>query len=449
MENLLIIGLAAFCTVIPLALGRRHGLLPLVSPMHLLAGFAGLGFLVKAVAVSFVPDLAFYARFDPAPGAAATGALYLTGFILMICLGYRCAVGATRRHPVREAIRASAGQLRHRNLLIALSFVISALTFALILQARGGPAPSWETLATLNRAKQVEVDARGIGATLAGIKTLFILPKCAFVLILAQGLARKSGAILFQAALLAALLIGVAVVSGDRFELIELVIYGVATYVIVCGHVRWKALLTCAAALALVIAVSAQMTVLRGQGAGLWEQVVGSTYFLDFNAAVMITDRAPPLGMLSGESYLWWIFGWVPRAMWEAKPAIDLGVMFKQEIMGVTTGGAFNVTGPGEAFINFGWAGMLVGFALGWVYRRLEVALLATPGAVGRARYPLYPLLFAPFLQATLQSSFSAFIVGAVAQWVLIALVMAFCLPRPVMRGRSAKGLQRRFAYAG
>ena len=37
MENLRIILLALTCTIIPFWMGERYGLVPLVSPMHLLA----------------------------------------------------------------------------------------------------------------------------------------------------------------------------------------------------------------------------------------------------------------------------------------------------------------------------------------------------------------------------------------------------------------------------
>jgi hypothetical protein len=159
-------------------------------------------------------------------------------------------------------------------------------------------------------------------------------------------------------------------------------------------------------------------------------QIVGSTYFLDFNASVMVTQRVTPVMYLLGDSYTWWSFGWVPRAVWIDKPAIDLGVFFKRDVMGIETGGAFNVTGPGEAFINFGWFGMAVGVALGWIYRRGEVLLLSAQGALRHASFVAYPLLFYPFVQATLQSSFSAFIVGAAAQTVLIMAMIVLFVPR-------------------
>jgi hypothetical protein len=133
---------------------------------------------------------------------------------------------------------------------------------------------------------------------------------------------------------------------------------------------------------------------------------------------------------LLGESYTWWTFGWIPRALWFDKPAIDLGVFLKRDVMQVYTGGAYNVTGPGEAFINFGWFGLGVGAALGALYRRMEEVLLGGANVLRYGSFLLYPVLLYPFVQATLQSSFSAFIVGAVAQSILIIAMIILCVPR-------------------
>jgi len=181
------------------------------------------------------------------------------------------------------------------------------------------------------------------------------------------------------------------------------------------------------------VMLSAYMTELRlgAQGASLLRQIIGSTYFLDINVAVMVTGHLEPAQMLLGQSYGWWVFGWVPRDIWPDKPAIDLGVYFKREVMGITTGGAFNVTGPGEAFINFGWAGLAVAPALGWAFRAGEAVLLDAQRTARRGAAFLYPILFYPFVQACLQSSFSAFIVGAAAQLVLIVMIRALFI-RPL-----------------
>ena len=440
MENLLIIALAATATALPFWLGQRYGAVVLVSPMHMLSYFCAFGFLIKAVVYFHAPEWAFYSRFIDTSGADLKGALYLTAFIMLVCVGYRCAVRAKDTPAAINEARTLAAGLQRHNWLFAMSFMVAGLTLVLMLRARGVSGFSLDLIEALNADKQINVDADGNGATLAGIKTLFAVPKCAFVLLFANGIARRNGVVLVQSAVIAGLLICIALVSGDRFELVELFAYGAITYLLVGGEAQMRSLLVALLAAAMVLLVSAYMTALRGSDAGLLHQIVGSTYFLDYNAAVMVSDRVTPQLYLLGESYFWWTYGWFPRAFWPDKPAIDLGVYFKREVMGIATGGAFNVTGPGEAYINFGWIGAFVGFALGAVYRWAEVALLSARHILRFGSFALYPLLFYPFVQATLQSSFSAFLVGAAAQFILIALVIAMCLPRYRMLRPATKG---------
>lgn len=443
METVLIVTLGTLCMVLPFWLGARFGLVPLVSPMHLLSYFCAFGFVIKVVVYGFVPEFAFFQRYIDTPGALLTGVVYLASFILLMCLGYLCAVRSDQMRPgIAEARHIAAG-IERQGWLFASAFGVAAVTIVLLLDARGLSLLSRDILAQVNADKQIKVNASGVGATLAGIKTFFIVPKCAFVLLLAQGIVLQERRILAQAAILAGLLVLIALMSGDRFELVELLVFGLAVYLILGGRIGVRiGVLALAAAVTLFLLVS-YMTVLRGGDRGLWAQMVGSTYFLDINAAVMVTDRVTPAMYLWGESYGWWSFGWIPRAIWVDKPAIDLGVFLKRDVMGVTTGGAFNVTGPGEAFINFGWAGAGVGFILGWLYRKGEVAVLCAHNSLRYGAFLLYPLIFYPFVQATLQSSFSAFVVGAAAQLVLIWAMIVIFVPRYRIRryGPAMKGV--------
>ncbi|WP_106745692.1 oligosaccharide repeat unit polymerase [Yoonia maritima] len=442
METVLVLLLALICTALPFAIGQRCGVVRLVSPMHMLSYFCGFGFLLKIAVYSFAPDFAFYQQFDPKPWAVLNGAIYLSLFILLMCIGYLIAFRPVGHAQFEAGVVAT--QIARRGWLFVAAFGFALMTFALILQARGFGTIDTLLLAGLNNAKQINVNADGVGATLAGIKTFFVVPKFAFVLLLANGIALRSWHVLAAAGVLGGLLVLIALVSGDRFELIELLVFAFATYLILGGRIAGKMLFVGGLAVTGLILMAVYMTHLRLGGASLLEQIVGSTYFLDINAAIMVTDRVEVDQLLLGQSYTWWIFGWVPRAVWPEKPAIDLGVFFKRDIMQIYTGGAFNVTGPGEAFINFRWAGLGVGFALGWMYRKIEVVLLNPMHVLRYGSFLFYPILFYPFVQATLQSSFSAFIVGAVAQCMLLTLMMALFVTRftPHMPAR----MRRRYA---
>ncbi|MFQ1699077.1 oligosaccharide repeat unit polymerase [Loktanella agnita] len=434
METVLIILLAVICTVLPFWIGQRHGVLRLVSPMHLLCYFCLFGFLLKVAVYAAAPDLAFYRRFVANPWGDLLGALYLSVFIMMLCLGYRLACGRTRHANDTGAARLVAAGITRRGTLFVVALAVALGTMLSILHARGATGIDTGLLTALNSTKQINVNHDGVGATLAGIKSFFVVPKCAFVLLLAHGIATGARGAQMQAALLGALLVLIALISGDRFELIELMIFALATHMILGGWIRLRTVVILGVSAVAMAGLGAYMTQLRlGEGA-LWQalilQIVSSTYFLDINVAIMVTDRVTPSMLLFGESYTWWRFGWIPRAFWLDKPAIDLGMFFKRDIMQIYTGGAFNVTGPGEAFINFSWAGIGVGFVLGWIYRKGEVLLLSPLWVMRYGSFLLYPMLFYPFIQATLQSSFSAFIVGAAAQLVLITMMIAVFVTR-------------------
>ncbi|WP_342076455.1 O-antigen polymerase [Yoonia sp. SS1-5] len=436
MDAFLILLLAAIATGLPLYLGQKYGLVRLVSPLHLVGIFCFLGFGLKSAVYVVAPDLAFHARFVDTPWGSQLGALYLTLFVLVICLGYRCACSPVSRSDNVVAARLVAAGVVRRGWLFAVALGVSVVTMGIILQARGGSWLSLDVLTALNQDRQINVNADGIGAMMAGIKSFFLVPECAFVLLLGHGIVTGARRSLWQAAILAGLLVCIALISADRFDLIELVVFGVATHMILGGRLHLRLMVVCAVGIAALCIVSAYMTQLRFgiDRALVWQmlgrQIVGSTYFLDINAAVMVTDRVEAQHLMLGQSYLWWSFGWVPRAFWPDKPAIDLGVFFKREIMQVYSGGSYNVTGPGEAFINFSWLGVAVGFALGWIYRWGEAALLSAFGAIRYGAFAAYPLIFYPFVQASLQSSFSAFVVGAAAQLVLLAVLIWVFLRR-------------------
>lgn len=432
MEAVLIIALAALCTGLPFWLGERYGAVRLVSPMHVLSYFCFFGFLLKVTVFAFAPEYAFYRRFVDNPWADQQGALYLALFILLTCLGYRVAYGHIDRGQGIFAARLVSAGIARRGLLGLCAFGVTLSTIVLILRARGLTGLDLSALAEINSAKQININANGVGATLAGLKTFFIVPKFAFVLLLAHGIVSENWKSKMQAGLLGTLMLVIALVSGDRFELIELMAFALATFMIVGGKIDRRAMILGIVGMCFLGVLSIYMTVLRhgGQDHGVWQEIVGSTYFLDINVAIMVTDRMTPQAYMLGGSYTWWTFGWVPRAFWFDKPAIDLGVFFKRDLMEVLTGGAYNVTGPGEAFINFGWAGVLVGFVLGWIYRRGEEMLLAASATLSHGAAFLYPVLFYPFIQATLQSSFSAFIVVAAAQFVLIMMMISIFVTR-------------------
>ncbi len=78
-----------------------------------------------------------------------------------------------------------------------------------------------------------------------------------------------------------------------------------------------------------------------------------------------------------GQGYAAGVAGVVPRALWPDKPDLHYGTQFG-EAAGMLSPGddqtSVSVSFPGEAYLNFGWGGLLplflFGAAFGWIYRR-------------------------------------------------------------------------------
>lgn len=85
--------------------------------------------------------------------------------------------------------------------------------------------------------------------------------------------------------------------------------------------------------------------------------------------------------------------GLVPRLLWPGKPQIGIGYWFAQVYWPVPQGATQvpqAVTHPGELWIDFGWAGVIVGMAaLGLCYRFAVTAIRPGQSAAGTLLYPV------------------------------------------------------------
>ena len=105
------------------------------------------------------------------------------------------------------------------------------------------------------------------------------------------------------------------------------------------------------------------------------------------------------------------------------KPAISLGIFVKNEIFGLRgTFGGIPPTMPGEAFINFGWWGLIIPFIYGFILRKFEYLVLSNHLKTTLGLY-LYSLLIFPLSWSLMQSSFAIIINSVVSSLILIVLV--------------------------
>lgn len=451
--TVIMLALGAISFLAPLSLARARGLVPFVSPMHFVAYFAFFGILLKTVSYAINPNLAFFTFLISDDISIGLGYIYITLFVLAICAGYLVGCRPRNRQEIFAAARESVNTVRHRSLLLPISIGIFSLSVMALLSARGLSGLSVATFFELNNNKAGYIEgAEGFGRTFAGLKTLFIVPKLVFVIFAARFLVYRNKSAGIAVAVSGLILVLTALLSGDRMELIDIVIFYFCTH-FALGHTlnagtAFKMLFGACFVFVFFIFMSTARTVEYGTTTTEFSliaalaQIVNSTYFLDVNVSILVIDLSDIDDWFLGETYLWWTFGWVPRDFWPGKPAMDVGVFLKRDILGLYAGGAINVTGPGEAYLNFGWFGALCGTVLGFMYRRFEEFLLEPRRLRRGLSLLLYPVVFYPFIQSTLQSSFSAFVVGAAAQLVLIYLFMWPFLKRVVRTRRVRRSVR-------
>ena len=254
------------------------------------------------------------------------------------------------------------------------------------------------------------------------------------------------------------MIIVVAIVKGTRRDLLDAALITLAVFSLASTKIMKKAVITGILATPVILVVFSFMSNLRDKDVSLVQDdlisleslqpIVTSTYFLDINLPTLIQAYVRDDQMLNGESYVSWTFAWIPRAFWADKPAIDPGIYIKQEVFGIKNPGGFNATAAGEAFLNFGWFGVVVGFMLGLGLRKIEEFLLSDSMLSRNIGALYYVVPFCLGTQTILQSSFSGAVVSSAAQVIVLWILCRFTIGPPkagVQRKRStAKAWQVR-----
>ncbi len=438
--------LAGVIAALPWIVGRHYGMLPWVSPMHIVSYFALFGVLLKTLALAIAPELMMFNQFGASAASIVQGYIYLTGFILVMVIGYLA--GIRRRTAPDLSIHGATAvwRVRRPGALALVSVGVLVAASMAILAARGISGFSSifaaETIYALNTQKIVRSDdLDGFGKSFAAVKSLFIVPTFALVVWLGRQIERPTAGGALVTTTMVGMVVFTIMFQAKRMELIDVIFYYLCIFLLLGHKVRGRMALNLAFGLGAVVMLFIIMTTLRATKGGLDNielqllgsllQVSGSSYFLDINMPVIIFDNIDRFEFFYGQSYFYWLFGWVPRDLWPQKPAITLGPFVKQQVLGIYGSvGGINPTGPGEAMLNFGWAGMLVGAALGFMYRRIEEYLLRDRVIAFRGGLWLYPLVFYPFIAGTLQSSFSATLIGAVVNVALLKTLLSFSSKR-------------------
>ena len=435
MSGILFILLALPIWLIPLRVASRYGMIKWFSPLHLLAFYAFMGTFLKSIGMLILPGEAFMYRFIYSDSSLYLGYIYTLGFTVCICLGYVLAIRERAPQDGPSLARLSMARIGRPKLLLLLGGLAALVTVSTLVTGRfedpSEATLSLDTLHTMNQTKIQRIEGvEGYGASNAAIKVFGKLAWVALAVFFALLFIRQRKTYLYGFVIIAAIVLISTLVKGKRLELLSIAMCLTSIYFILGGRIRWKFVLYGLCGAGAILAIFALLTVLRSTKGDLSEaafdpmvmvgQILLSTYFFDFGMSAIIIDRFDTDLILRGQSYVNWIIGFVPRDIWPDKPAISLGPFVKQEVLGMAgTIGGINPTGPGEAFLNFGWGGIFVGLGLGIIFRRFEAFFLSGKGLLKRYGLVIYPVIGMPFITGCLQSTFGGVVVSTLTVLVL------------------------------
>ena len=88
--------------------------------------------------------------------------------------------------------------------------------------------------------------------------------------------------------------------------------------------------------------------------------VLASNNFVSIGKTSIVVDSIPDqFDYLYGESYFYWVYAAVPRAIWPNKPPVKLGLILGPKIFGSNLNTGVPPGAIGEAYINFGIYGVV------------------------------------------------------------------------------------------
>ena len=436
--------MSSIMVLLPLALAKRYGTISMISPLHIVGYLSFFGIFSKTLYLHAFNGEMYFQRFVSSTTPVIDGYLFIFGFILMICLGYVFAVKRIWKVEPGFTGLEVISQIKHPRLLVVLAVFISLIVIAQMISARGlGGISSVLKLSTIDAVSSKKVlrieGTTGFGATNAAIRLFLFVPQLALaVYITRYFLFRRDLMIMLG---LFSLELFLVVLQGKRFHLINIVALFVIISALLGREFNFKIFFKGILGAIFMAIFFVIMTSFRSNkddaGAIIFDvtnaikHIFGATYFLDVNIPIIIISKAKEIPYFFGETYFFWTFAWIPRAVWANKPAVSLGSFIKSDLLGITgTLGGYNATGPGEAFLNFGWMGILVGFFLGFSYRKLEVFTLSPKGMKRHYGFWIYPIIIFPLIIGTLQSSFSASLTPAIVTWVILIFLLGFLADR-------------------
>lgn len=450
-QFLVVIMCSTMAWVVPLFFAKKYGYVNYVSPLHFVSYMAFWGIFVKTIGYVFDPTSAFMYGYVDSIFSFYVAYIYVLLFIAAICVGYVLSVNRPASEDLYVASVSTINSLKNLKVVFPLTILLTVAVVLLLLQKKGFSELSLqtysvETIHALQKSKITQIEGvSGFGSSFASLQIFFVIPLLVFVLYLSKFYLRKRIQTLLPIGVLLCLVLAIVFVTSKRLQLLELFVYSMIVYFIIGGNVNFKLVRRSLFVVASIFCLFSLMTFLRASKGDLdfstfeistlFNQIVYSTYFLDINVPAIIIDRSYLIDYSFGKTYLSWTYGLIPREFWPDKPAINLGPYVKQVILGLKgTFGGINPTGPGEAFLNFGWFGIAVGLILGFLYRKAEEITLSIRCVLNSGGIWIYALVVYPFIQGTLQSTFSGIVTAAIVKLVICYLLFKIVISRTSYR---------------
>jgi hypothetical protein len=377
--------LSLIAAALPLLVKRRF---EPFEPIVLFAFSVFMGCTLRAIMLSFSDPNDYKIIFltDGMPLAdIVTNGVWIPVSLAIFSIGY---IFTSKRIAIEQlaVIRRERWSNSRLFLLVGILTFVSLVAVLKLSQATG---VDFSNLEKLSVKRTVQVDAMGEDryAKLGYLRWAADLARLAlFMLFTSWAVRRKNVArtppitrLLYMVPIVILVFVSMAwpVISSSRTGILE-TIFGLlvlSTYLGFRGEAsarkrKFLRFSTIVAAIAVAVLVSV----------GVWRQysqvgavldtsleqailnnTVGSGNFLPLERTALIIDQMPKRGdWLLGKSYFSVFFAPIPRSIWHEKPEIGLGLFIKRELYGRRT--AANGYPPGllgEAFINFGFPGLI------------------------------------------------------------------------------------------
>lgn len=274
----------------------------------------------------------------------------------------------------------------HRLWIVVLIFTGVSLTATVLFLQKTGF--EFQDLTSISRKRFVVLEGSEAGYTALGyLRWAASLSQIAFMLVMAWFV--SSGKRWFSAAgFVTVVMFGIAAVfpflTSSRGSLMWLILSSMIIW-----HYLRRPLSIRAVAIVAIIAVvvlSIMINLRRGDVdliiavslESIVERLFGSRDFLDITttAHIIAAIQDGRLDYAYGRTYFTWLYAPIPRTMWPEKPVVSIGWEIKRCVFGLYGLGGIPPGSIGEAYWNFGYAGVVVmwllGAVIGWVYRSLR-----------------------------------------------------------------------------